>query len=130
MAQLVSTWSKDSSTKVGSVIVDQNNRIVSTGFNGYPSGIPDGDEDRQLKLKKTIHSEQNAIIFAKTDVMGMRLYCTHFPCSNCAAAIIQSKISCVIFKKPTNMGYSERWNESIKVSIDMFNQAGITVREI
>jgi len=36
LARLVASWSKDQSTQVGAVIVDQDKRIVSTGFNGFP----------------------------------------------------------------------------------------------
>ena len=43
LAQLVSKWSKDPSTKVGAVIVDKNRRILSVGYNGLPKGVKDFD---------------------------------------------------------------------------------------
>ena len=45
LAQHISTWSKDPSTKVGCVVVGEDREIRSTGFNGFPRGIDD-DEDR------------------------------------------------------------------------------------
>lgn len=68
LAELVGSWSKDPSTQVGAVIVDIDNRIVSTGFNGFPRGCLDhadtlGDRDR--KLLRTIHAEDNALLFAR-----------------------------------------------------------------
>lgn len=50
MAQLVSTWSKDPSTKIGAVLV-RSNKIVATGYNGFPSGIVD-DKRLQNRDKK------------------------------------------------------------------------------
>ena len=43
LAQLVATWSKDPSSQVGAVIVDDKKRIVSVGFNGLPIGVADTD---------------------------------------------------------------------------------------
>jgi dCMP deaminase len=58
MAELVGSWSKDPSTKVGAVIVDKDRRIVSTGYNGFPQGIADRSEllnDREKKYKLIVH---------------------------------------------------------------------------
>ena len=41
LAKLIGSWSKDPSTKVGAVIVDQDNKIVSVGYNGFPKNISD-----------------------------------------------------------------------------------------
>ena len=52
LAELVSTWSKDPSSKVGAVIVDDKNRVISLGFNGLPRGVEDTKErlnTRELK---------------------------------------------------------------------------------
>ena len=49
IAQEVSTWSKDPSTKVGAVIVDNRNRVVSMGYNGFPQRVADDErlDDRE-----------------------------------------------------------------------------------
>ncbi|MGL6175638.1 MAG: dCMP deaminase family protein, partial [Vibrionaceae bacterium] len=94
MAQLVASWSKDPSPQVGAVIA-KGNHIISLGFNGYPHGIFDSaaTDQREIKLLKTLHAEENAILFAKRDLQGCAIWVTHFPCPNCAAKIIQTEIS-------------------------------------
>ncbi len=79
MAELVASWSKDPSTQVGAVITKQN-RIVSVGFNGYPHGVSDSvdTDERELKYLKTLHAEENAILFSKRDLDGCDIWVTHF----------------------------------------------------
>jgi len=69
LARLVASWSKDPSTQVGAVIVDQDKRIVSTGFNGFPRCVNDSPVDREVKLLRTIHAEENALLFARRDAL-------------------------------------------------------------
>ncbi|GMQ46052.1 dCMP deaminase family protein [Vibrio sp. 10N] len=127
MAELVGSWSKDPSTQVGAVITKQN-RIVSVGFNGYPHGISDSAEidERETKYLKTLHAEENAILFAKRDLDGCEIWVTHFPCPNCAAKIIQTGISVVHCPAQTD-DFLSRWGEKISLSQDMFDQAGVAV---
>ena len=51
LANTVSMFSKDPSTKVGAVIVDDDKRVISIGYNGFPKGIKDDQrlENRELK---------------------------------------------------------------------------------
>jgi dCMP deaminase len=127
MAQLVASWSKDPSTQVGAVITEHN-RIVSLGFNGYPHGISDSaiTDDRDMKLLKTLHAEENAILFAKRDLSNCEIWVTHFPCPNCAAKIIQTGISTVHCPEQSR-DFLSRWGDKIKISEDMFQQANVNV---
>ena len=127
MAELVASWSKDPSTQVGAVITESN-RIVSLGFNGYPHGILDSVEmdSRELKLLKTLHAEENAILYAKRDLAGCAIWVTHFPCPNCAAKIIQTGIKQVNCPEQSE-DFLSRWGEKIKLSETMFEQAGVSV---
>lgn len=127
MAEMVASWSKDPSTQVGAVITEHN-RIVSLGFNGYPHGISDSAEtdNRELKLLKTLHAEENAILYAKRDLSGCEIWVTHFPCPNCAAKIIQTGISVVNCPEQSE-DFLSRWGDKIKLSETMFNQAGVKV---
>ena len=90
---------------VGAVIVNDDNRIVSTGYNGSISG----DEhciDTNLKMRdghciRTIHAEQNALYYCAKEgikVKGCSIYVTHFPCLNCTKALIQSGIKHIYYK--------------------------------
>lgn len=125
MAKLISTWSKDPSTKVGAVIADKDNRIISVGYNGFPRDIVDYEEalnDRELKYQIIIHAEINAIMFANRSLKDCVLYTYPFePCSKCASIIIQSGISKVVSKPNTE----ERWEESFKISRKLFHEAGV-----
>ncbi len=127
MAELVGSWSKDPSTQVGAVITKQN-RIVSVGFNGYPHGISDSanTDDRDMKYLKTLHAEENAILYAKRDLSSCEIWVTHFPCPNCAAKIIQTGLKVVHSPQPSD-DFLSRWGDKIKVSQDMFDQAGVEV---
>ena len=130
MASLVATWSKDPSTKVGAVIVDGKQRVVSQGFNGFPRGVQDRvDVSRETKLARTIHAEANALLYAQRDLSGCSLYVTRPPCSNCAALIIQSGIARVVYEAP-DPEFMLRWHASIGESLAMFSEAGIEVLSI
>ena len=65
LADHISSWSKDPSTKVGCIIVGADREIRSTGFNGFPRGIDDSEErltDREEKYPLICHAEENAIM--------------------------------------------------------------------
>lgn len=125
LAQNVSTWSKDPSTKVGAVIVDDKRRIVSVGYNGFAAKVDDIEErynDRSIKYEMIIHGEINAILFANRDLSGCTLYTYPFmPCSRCAAIVIQSGINRVVAP------YSDdaRWKTSFELSQKMFQEANV-----
>ena len=127
MADLVASWSKDPSTQVGAVIT-KGNRVISLGFNGYPSGVSDsaGHDSREVKLLKTIHAEENAILHAKRDLAGCEIFVTHFPCPTCAAKIIQTGITEVFCRAQTEE-FLSRWGEKIALSESMFAEAGVQV---
>lgn len=101
LAQLVSTWSKDPSTKVGVVIVDDQKRIVSIGYNGFPRGVEDTEErydNRPIKYEFVVHAEINSIMNSpRTDLKDCTIYCTDHPCNNCMKAIVQTGIKEIIY---------------------------------
>lgn len=124
LAQLVSSWSKDASTQVGAVIVDDKKRIVSVGFNGFPRGVEDVEMPRDEKLRRTIHAERNAILFAKQDVSGFTIYVTHPPCAQCAALLIQAGIKRAVSPAPS-AEFSARWKDDIQSATQMFEASGV-----
>ena len=125
LAKLVGSWSKDPSTKVGAVIVDGDNRIVSTGYNGFPRGIEDCEKklvDREQKYAIIVHAEMNAIAFANKSVKGCTLYTWPFqPCSRCAGPIIQSGIKRVV----SVVNSDQRWKKNFSLAMQLFNESGI-----
>lgn len=83
--------------KVGSLIV-KNNNIISYGYNGTPRGLCNCCEDEHGSTKSIVlHAESNAILKAKSDITGAKLYVTLSPCFDCLKLIIQSGIKEVIY---------------------------------
>lgn len=104
VALLSSYRSKDPSTKVGACIVDQHNKIVGVGYNGFPIGCDDEllPWDREgafldTKYPYVCHAELNAILNSNFNLRDCRIYVALFPCNECAKAIIQSGIKEVIY---------------------------------
>jgi dCMP deaminase len=105
LSHYVATWSKDPSRKVGSCIVDSRKRVLSLGYNGFPTGVHDYAyryDNRELKLKYVCHAERNALDNSTGSVEGATLYCTLFPCNECTKSIIQRGIKRVVTLKPNN----------------------------
>lgn len=105
IARVMSQRSKDPNTQNGSLIVDQNGIIVGLGYNGFPRGIADEDlpweregEFLDTKYAYVVHSEENAIYNSNKSTDGCKIYCTLFPCNECAKTLIQSGIKEVIFE--------------------------------
>lgn len=134
LASHVSTWSKDRSKKVGSVIVDEDNRVISMGYNGFVSNINDDIEERHvkpLKLSFVVHAELNALCSASRSgikTKGATIYITFPPCSECAKAIIQSGIIRVVCY-PINSTNSS-WEQTTSIAKTMFCEAGIVMEVI
>ena len=103
VALLAGKRSKDPNTQVGACIVDENNIILSTGYNGFPYGCSDDTfpwerEGDDTKYKYVVHAELNAILNANGKLLkGAKLYVDLFPCNECAKAIIQSGIKEVVY---------------------------------
>ena len=133
IALLSSQRSKDPSTQVGSCIVNSDNRIMSMGYNGFPTGCSDdyfpwdrtAENPLDNKYMYVCHAELNAILnFSGGSLRGCKLYTTLFPCNECAKAIIQSGIIEVIYLSDK---YAEE-DETI-ASKRLFDAAGVTYRQ-
>lgn len=133
VALLAAERSKDPSTQVGACIVDADNRIVSTGYNGFPYGCSDDEfpwaregDTKDTKYAYVVHAELNAILNARgRSVVGTRLYVALFPCNECAKAIIQSGVTEVIY-------LSDKYANTpgTLISKKMLKSAGVTVRQL
>ena len=100
MAHLVAGQSHDQEIKVGSVIV-RNGQVLSQGWNGMPSGMPNETRSAVGATKKeVIHSEANALMKLARNGGGSQdatIYCTHSPCWECAKLILQAGIKRVVY---------------------------------
>jgi len=151
VARMVSTWSKDPSTKVGAVVVaapaptgtfdmplSTPGAIVGTGYNGFPRGVADTEErlgDRPTKYAMVVHAELNAVLQAGHRARGGTIYV--YPafgapplCTGCAKAVIQSGIRRVVGYAPDEQndhGAIERWAPEIATAYTMSLEAGLAI---
>jgi len=129
IAKVVSTKSKDPSTKHGCVIVGPTHEIRTTGYNGFPRGMVDDERynNREVKYMFVEHAERNAIYNASRygiSLDGCTLYVTGTPCNDCCRGIIQSGIVRVVMLEDSEE-FFKRWKESIKCTLQMFNECHI-----
>lgn len=124
----ISTWSVDS-TGVGALIVGKEKNIISTGFNGTPKRVEELEIRKTQEYKKYFieHAERNAIYLAKSSLEDAILFTTHFPCADCARAIIQTGIKTVYFCEKME---KEHWKESMMASKLMLEEAKIKVYQV
>ena len=131
LAMWSATRSKDPKTQVGACIVNDEKRIISVGYNGLTRGMDDdtfqwdsiGEETNCLYTTKNpwvAHSELNAILNSHgVDLKGTTMYCTLFPCNECAKAIVQVGIERVIYLSM----YAHQ--ELVEITNVMFEKAGV-----
>ena len=130
IALLAAKRSKDPNTQVGACIVDSNNVILTTGYNGFPKGCSDDEfpwnRDGDFnKYPFVVHAELNAILNASgKSLRGSKLYVDLFPCNECAKAIIQSGVSEVVY-------LSDKYADTpmTKASKMMLLAAGVKLRQ-
>lgn len=132
IALLSAERSKDPSTSVGACIVDEDNKILSLGYNGMPKGCSDDEyswerEGKPLDTKYlyVCHAELNALLnYSGTHMKGARIYTTLFPCNECTKALIQSGIKEVIYMCDK---YAD--TDSVIAAKRMMDSANIIYRE-
>ena len=94
LAVLATKRSSCNRLQVGCVIVKEN-RVISTGYNGFLSGSPHISRVVNNHEQFTIHAEQNAICYAAKEGVSLRdsvAYVTHYPCINCFKLLIAAGI--------------------------------------
>jgi len=134
IAYLVSQRSTCIRRQVGVIIV-KDKRILSTGYNGAPTGlrhcldlgclrdqlqVPSGERH---ELCRGLHGEQNAIIQAAVygvSIKGGDLYSTHLPCSLCAKMLINAGIH--------NIYYADGYPDEL--STQLMDEAGVNIHKV
>lgn len=130
LALHIAEWSKDPSTKCGSIITNGDNVVLGMGYNGFPRNVDDKLDrynDRPIKYKFIVHAEANAILNARSPVSYATLFSTKFPCSDCAKLIIQAGISEVYSPSVID---GEIWTADSDFSRQMLTEAGIIIGTI
>lgn len=131
IAHVISERSQDPSTQAGSVVASRDNVVVGVGYNGWPRGIEsedlpwdrDGDFEN-TKYAYVCHAEENAIYNSNSSTKDCKIYCTLFPCNECAKAIIQNGIKEVIYESDKYADVPE-----FKASKRMLKLANIPFRQ-
>ena len=132
LARYIAEWSGDPSTKVGAVIIDEENNVISLGWNDMCRGVADLPERRVRpdKYAWTPHAEANAVYntAGRSGAVGTcKIYCTLFPCNGCAQAIVQATgLKIVEIIAPECDLTDERYGWPISVQI--FKERGIKYR--
>jgi len=125
--------SKDPSTQVGACIVNQYDKIVGIGYNGFPIGCSDdmlpwdrsSGNMNETKYPYVVHAEANAILNSTKDLHGARIYVALFPCNECTKLIIQSGIKEILY-------LSDKYKDTdpVKASKKMLEMAGVKFRHL
>ena len=133
VAMLSSYRSKDPNTQVGACIVNDHNKIMSVGYNGFPTGCSDDEfpwaregDAYDTKYPYVCHAELNAILNnAGANLAGCRIYVALVPCNECAKAIIQSGIREVVY-------LSDKYADTpmTRASKRMFHAAGVKLTKL
>lgn len=128
LAEHVSNWSLDPSTKVGAVAV-KDRRVLATGYNGLPRGVADLPgrlNNRDEKYLRTVHAEANIVAQAARfgiDLFGASVYVWPFlPCSNCTTLMIQAGIQRIVVP---DLPIPDRWKANFDLSVEMLREAGV-----
>lgn len=137
VAEAISRLSKDSSTQVGALVVGKGGEFLASGWNGAPRGCK-ADEPGDMRSERPekyfwfSHAEANAITNAArvgTPLAGSCIVVTHFPCMDCARAIVQAGVVKVITRRP-EFEFAKRWQEHIHRSLRLFNECGVEVEYV
>lgn len=138
LAELIASWSKDTSTKTGAVIIGPDKEIRATGYNGLVRKVDDNIPERMERPTKYDffeHAERNAIYNAcltGTSLKNCTIYCTLTPCTDCARAIIQTGIKTVVtYEYKTKADDPKNtWRDKLNYSAQMFKEAGVEYIEL
>lgn len=133
IALLSARRSKDPSTQVGACIVNNRNKIMSVGYNGFPLGCSDDDfpwdrsgDEYDTKYPYVCHAELNAILNSGgSSLEGCKIYVALFPCNECAKAIIQSGIKEVVY-----LSNKYETTTTVRASRRMFEAAGVKLTKL
>ncbi len=144
IAKVSALRSKDPNTQVGACIVNPEKKIVGIGYNGFPNGCSDDEfpwarecmhnipedpnpinDPLETKYPYVVHAEVNAIINKNSSSLkDCTLYCSLFPCNECAKIIIQSGITKVIYAEDK---YHDGWQWV--AARKMFDAASVTYQQ-
>lgn len=123
--------SKDPSTKCAAIITKEINKVVSLGYNGFPSRFRDHAArltDRDVKYRCTLHAEENAVLWAQEPLKGCTVYTWPFqPCAHCASLLSQAGIYRIV-SIPPSQDICSRWGQDIDLAQVIMSESSISLR--
>lgn len=134
ICMIIAQRSKDPKRKIGALIVNDDHKIVSLGYNGMPHVMEGLDNDEvypwgkssnnieDTKFPYVVHAELNAILNANQSVKGCTLYVTYNCCNECCKAIVQSGIKKVVYM-------SHKDKDIYNIGRKILKYAGVIVQE-
>lgn len=136
-ANAAKSKSKDRSTKVGALALDDDLNVRGYGYNGFPRGVDDNREERHerpLKYKWTAHAEENLVAQAARIGSGLKgctvVLTSLHPCTTCSRMLIQAGVVRILAPEIRDPGTGElrfNWSEDEKVAFEMLTEAGVEV---
>ena len=130
MACLVAERSTCRRRKVGCVLVDSENLVVATGYNGVPTHFPHcidtpcegatAPSGQVLEKCLAVHAEQNAFLQVRSNDT-LTAYLTVTPCITCAKMIANSKVTRIVAKEPYVQSMATKILESAKIKVEIYN---------
>ncbi|MBU0649328.1 cytidine/deoxycytidylate deaminase family protein [Patescibacteria group bacterium] len=130
LARIVATRGTCDRLRAGAILV-KDKRIISTGYNGSPPGLPhcDGKEGHLMEeghCIRTIHGEHNTILQAakipgaSTD--GGTLYCTYGPCMHCCKYVVAAGIKRIVFGKVYRAEQAIKYLRNAGLQVDIYEE--------
>ena len=133
LAKTISLKSPDVHTKHGCVLVNPQNHIVGTGFNGFPKILPNEvfPTTRPEKYDFIIHAELNAILNSTGTLVGCRCYVTGKPCLNCLSSLWQSDVKHIIYGSTSSlMCSSPEYEKKYQFLLDLMLDTGLRFEKL
>lgn len=133
VAEAMQAMSKDRSTKVGAVALDDDYNILSVGYNGFPKKVRDDIDERHerpVKYSFTCHAEANVVSQAAYKGASLRgstiLVTSLFPCAGCTGQMIQAGVKRIITSDP-DVANNPMWLEQAVISKTMLREAEVEI---
>lgn len=129
LADQVSRRSPDPNTQHGCVLVDDDKRVISTGYNGPVAGLPHDvvPLERPAKYDWFIHAEDNAVAFARCDLRGATAYVTGTPCAACFRRLLQVGVRRIVQGKRESACLNDEQREACRTMADALGVSWVEV---
>jgi dCMP deaminase len=131
LAELVSHWSKDPSTKCGAVLT-AGKLVASLGYNGFPAALQDDPvalNDRVVKYPRIVHAEMNALLHGAGRTSDTLYTYPFLPCDRCFVHMLEAGVTRFVAPVP-RVEHLSRWGEAFQRTREMAVEARVRLLEV